>query len=593
MSDADADAPHFPFGRSVARVLPDLTGLDKQFDYLVPDVLRTSIDVGAIVRVPLHGRRVRGWVTEVDPASEVDPSRLQPIAHVSSRGPAAELIDLAPWASVRWAAGRLRPFLVAASPPTNVTALPAPVHGRADVPASSVARRTAEVLAAGGGLLLLPPAVSPLDAILASATRGRTLVAMPTVGRAEAMAAALIRRGLGVAVVPRQWALAAAGADVVIGARGAAWAPCPELAVAIVIDEHDETLQEERNPTWHAHDVVIERARRAGAPVLLTSPCPTVVGVDAAGGAFVRLPVDEERTGWPIVEIVDRSDEEPWRTSLLSSALIGSLRDRHRRVVCVHNTTGRARILACRTCRALLRCTRCDAAVGLDDDGQLACRRCTTRRPAVCQECGGSGFANLRPGVTRLREELEAAAGRTVVAVTGRDTGRLPPADVYVGTEAVLHRVEAADVVALLDFDRELLAPRYRAAEQAMALLTRAARLLGPRRRGGRLMIQTYLPHHEVIQAALLADPARLLDPERRRRELLGLPPAAALATVSGPGSDEVATQLRTVAGLTVGGGTSDYLVSAASWDRLGAALIGADRPKGSRVRVAVDPPRV
>ena len=157
----------------------------------------------SIVRVPLHGRRVRGWVTEVDPASEVDPSRLQPIAHVSSRGPAAELIDLAPWASVRWAAGRLRPFLVAASPPTNVTALPAPVHGRADVPASSVARRTAEVLAAGGGLLLLPPAVSPLDAILASATRGRTLVAMPTVGRAEAMAAALIRRGLGVAVVPQ------------------------------------------------------------------------------------------------------------------------------------------------------------------------------------------------------------------------------------------------------------------------------------------------------------------------------------------------------------------------------------------------------
>jgi len=62
---------------------------------------------------------------------------------------------------------------------------------------------------------------------------------------------------------------------------------------------------------------------------------------------------------------------------------------------------------------------------------------------------------------------------------------------------------------------------------------------------------------------------------------------------VSGPGSDEVASQLRTVAGLTVGGGTSDHLVSAVSWDRLGAALIGADRPKGSRVRVAVDPPRV
>ena len=105
----------------------------------------------------------------------------------------------------------------------------------------------------------------------------------------------------------------------------------------------------------------------------------------------------------------------------------------------------------------------------------------------MCQRCGGSGFANLRPGVSRLREELEAAAGRPVVAVTGPDRARPAPADIYVGTEAVLHRVDRADVVAFLDFDRELLAPRYRAVEQALALLAKAARLLGPRRRGGRL----------------------------------------------------------------------------------------------------------
>ena len=179
-------------------------------------------------------------------------------------------------------------------------------------------------------------------------------------------------------------------------------------------------------------------------------------------------------------------------------------------MICVHNTTGRARILACRTCRALVRCTRCDAAVGLSDEGRLVCPRCGADRPAVCQVCGGSGFANLRPGVTRLREELEAAAGRPVVAVTGSDSSSPEPAEIYVGTEAVLHRVDHADVVAFLDFDRELLAPRYRAGEQAMALLTKAARLLGPRQRGGRLMVQTFMPHHEVIQAALLADPVRL-----------------------------------------------------------------------------------
>jgi primosomal protein N' (replication factor Y) (superfamily II helicase) len=574
------------------RVLPDLTGLDKQFDYLVPDLLAADATVGSIVRVPLHGRSVRGWITAVDPPSRLDAEQLQPIARISSRGPAPELVELAGWASVRWAAGRLRPFLVAASPPVDVATLPPPVRGRAEQPAGIVGRRAADVLAADGGVLVLPPATSPIEAIVTAAIHGPTLVVMPTVARAEAMAGALARRGLRIALVPRQWALAAGGADVVIGARGAAWAPCPELGVAVVIDEHDETLQEERAPTWHARDVLIERARRAAAPVLLTTPCPTVTGVTASGGALTRLPVDAERAGWPIVDIVDRSDEEPWRTSLLSSALIRQVRE-HERVVCVHNTRGRARILACRSCRALVRCTRCDAAVGLGDDGRLVCPRCGADRPGVCQVCGGSGFANLRPGVTRLREELEAAAGRPVVAVTGSD--RAPPDDagVYVGTEAVLHRVEHASVVAFLDFDRELLAPRYRAAEQAMALLTKAARLLGPRQRGGRLMIQTFVPHHDVIQAALRADPGRLLDSERQRRSLLRLPPAAALARVSGPGSDSVAAALRTVGGLSVGGAANDYLVSAPTWEQLGEALNAAERPKGSRVRVAVDPPRV
>ena len=464
----------------MVRVLPDLTGLDKQFDYLVPDSLAADVTSGRSCGCRSTGgayaagsrRSTRRW-RSTRPGSSRSPSSRR-------AGPSAELIELAEL-GIGAMGRRPAPAVPRRGEPTDQRHEPAVVRPRT--------RRGARRRPSVAERLNCSPKVGeswcsrrrrhPSMAIVAAALHGPAFVVMPTVARAEAMGAALGRRGLRVAVVPRQWALAAAGADVVIGARGAAWAPCPQLGVAIVVDEHDEALQEERNPTWHARDVVIERARRAGAPVLLTTPCPTVTGVTAVGGPLVRLPVDEERAGWPIVDIVDRSDEEPWRTSLLSSALIRQLR-RDVRVVCVHNTTGRARILACRTCRALVRCTRCDAAVGLSDDGQLVCPRCGADRPGVCQVCGGSGFANLRPGVTRLREELEAAAGRPVVAVTGSDRSRPEPAGVYVGTEAVLHRVDRADVVAFLDFDRELLAPRYRAGEQAMALLTKAARLARP-----------------------------------------------------------------------------------------------------------------
>jgi primosomal protein N' (replication factor Y) len=86
-----------------------------------------------------------------------------------------------------------------------------------------------------------------------------------------------------------------------------------------------------------------------------------------ANGEVQRASASDTRAGWPYVELVDRTDEEPWKRSLVSSALITHLRDRTKRVVCVINTTGRARLLACRSCRTLQRCERCDAAVGQND----------------------------------------------------------------------------------------------------------------------------------------------------------------------------------------------------------------------------------
>jgi primosomal protein N' (replication factor Y) (superfamily II helicase) len=574
---------------TVARVLPDVTGLDKLFDYAVPAELAGRVHPGTIVRVPLHGRRVRGWVVAIDPSRDgdgapVETMALKPISKITGVGPDPSLIELADWAAVRWA-GRRRNFLVVASPPVAVGDVPARRRSGARPEPSSPATRS--LLESGGGVLRLPPASDPLPAVHSAVGFGPTLVVVPGADQARLLGARLRRAGLSVAVHPDEWAAAAGGVDVVIGARSAAWAPCPGLAVGVVIDEHDEALQEEASPTWHARDVVVERCRRAGAPFVLVSPAPTVTATTL--GPLVRPSAERERAGWPIVEVVDRRDADPRTRSLVTSELIRHLRNHAERVVCVTNATGRARLLACRTCRELARCERCGAAVGADDAGLFTCPRCSATRPAVCVRCGGGAFANLRPGVTRLREELEAAAGRPCVAVTGRSTGPLAEAGVYVGTEAVLHRVPSADVVAFLDIDRELLAPFHRAAEHALALLVRAARVVGPRARGGRLLLQTAIPDHEVVRAVRLADPSRVTDAEARRRRDLRLPPFGALAAVSGRGAGEFVASLRDA---DVGGGGDRFLVRADDDISLGAALRAGARPPGARLRIAVDPPR-
>jgi primosomal protein N' (replication factor Y) len=577
-------------GDTIVRVLPD-GPIDKTFDYVVPARLAPLAAVGAQVRVPLQGRRVSGWIVDIDVSPPAGVSLAELIA-VRGMGPPPEVVALAAWAAHRWA-GRAASVLAAASPPALVSRLPPALMGT--VPASGgVADLPPEALHAPGAVVRLPPPVDHLPLILAAARLGSALVVTPSVSMARALAARVRRAGVGVAVLPRDWAQAMAGAGVTIGARSAVWAPTRDPAVIVVIDEHDEALKEERVPTWHARDVAIERARRAGIPVVLVSPCPSL---EALGSApLVRPSRNAERQGWPALEVVDmRKAPDPARTGLYSEALVRLLRS-EARVVCVLNRAGRARLLACVACGELATCERCGAAV-TQPTADFECPRCATMRPPVCLRCHKTRFRNLRAGVARVREELEALAREEVVDVTA-DGDELRPARVHVGTEAALHRVVEADAVAFLDFDQELLAPRYRAAEEAFALLARAARLVGGRRPGSRVLVQTRVPNHEVIDAALHADPERVAAAEAQRRADLRFPPVAPMAAVSGPGAAELVAALEMPPVLdqprleVLGPAAGRWLVRATSHEELAEALARAPRP-AARVRIEVDPLRV
>jgi primosomal protein N' (replication factor Y) len=537
------------------------------------------VRVGTLVRVPLHGRRVGGWVAElgVTPPPGVE---LRPIAKVTGWGPAPELFDVARWAAWRWA-GRPPHFLRTASPQGAVQGLP-PAEASSPVPVAP----GAPAIDRDRMVVRLPPSHDAYPLVLAAAALGPTLVVAPSHATAQVLAARLRRAGVTVALLPREWARAAAGAQVVVGARAAAWAPVPGLAAAVVLDEHEEVHQEEASPTWNARDVVAERARRAGVPCIWTSPCPSLEA--QAWGEVVAPDRTTERAGWPAVDVVDRHREDPLRTDLYSPRLVDVVRS-GKRVVCVLNRKGRARLLSCGACGELARCERCGATVAMEDDG-LHCRACAAVRPVVCLACGSTKLKQRRLGTARAREDLERLAGVPVGEVTG-ESDALPSTSVVVGTEAVLRRVGEADVVAFLDLDAELLAPRYRAAEQAMALVARAARIVGGKAGGGRLLLQTRLPRHEVVLAALYGDPDRVSAAEAERRRPLGWPPFTAMAHVSGAPAAEYVAGLSTTVQV-LGPADGAYLVRAPDHGVLCDALAATPRPPG-RLRVAVDPLRV
>jgi primosomal protein N' (replication factor Y) len=588
--------------------------------------MAASVAVGTVVRVPLHGRRVRGWVTALDVEPETG-ARLLPVARRSSEGPDAATVDLARWVAHRWA-GSLALVLRAATPVHNVrqrpprrparapAARPAPTQPseHAAVGAADTAREHATAVVRWPPLLDRRLLVADL-----LAPRGSTIVVTADARRARALVewlqrlghhALLERADRPAAQRAATWHAAAAGECVVVGGRVAAFAPVPDLAAAIVVDDADEALQEERAPTWHARDVLAERARRAGARFTVVAAAPSVDATERY--APVVAPVRAvEHSGWPRVDVVDRRLEPPG-AGLFPDAVARALRDALATgpAVCVVNRRGRSRLLACAQCATL---QRRDPAgrplwerpapgaeppdLGSDPDAR------------ICLECGSTRLRVLRAGVSRIEEEIAALLPSTRVASVDTATLEVAPADVVVGTESVLHRSEIRDrrpaLVAFLDFDQELLAARFRAGEQAMMLVVRAARLLDGRdRRETRIVLSTRQPAHDVVRAAAAADPEVAAAPDRAQRIALGLPPYGALAELIGDVEAVAAAcdalgalDLRS-AGVQVLGpsATGDRaLVQAPDPEALADALAHA-APLGRRhgaVRVHVDPPRV
>jgi primosomal protein N' (replication factor Y) len=282
--------------------------------------------------------------------------------------------------------------------------------------------------------------------------------------------------------------------------------------------------------------------------------------------------------------VVDRREEPPG-AGLLTDGLTGALRESAGVAVCVLNRRGRFRLLACDACHALLRWDR------------------AAERPMVCDECGATRLRVLRAGVARVREELAALFPRRRVVDVDAATTEVGEADVVIGTEAVLHRPELRrrrpTLVAFLDLDQELLAPRFRAAAQAHWLATRGAQLLAGRPRDEtRLVVQARQADHEVVRALATGRPALVSDAESERRRAIGFPPFGAVAELSGDEAAVLATidALAGFASIRVVGPTEGKaLVVAPDPDELADALaVGhtAGRAVG-RVRIAVDPPRV
>ena len=561
------------------RVVTEVAALDRSFDYAVAD----GHDVPAIgdrVRVDLHGRSVRGWVEDHVAADR----ELKVVKKWLGFGPPASLLPLAKWAGDRWYAPRSR-FLLAMSPDRLVTNLPAPP------PAPDLAptiRDTATNYPSG--VVRCAPNVDPLGLVLQAYLAAREvslplLVLVPTDAWSRRMVGRLEQRGLP-AVLASRWDCARASWPIVVGARGAAFAPVAKLGAAVIIDVDDESYRSEASPTWHALDVMRHRCDHDGAPLWITSSLPSPAALQV-GPLSVA---DDEEGLWPRLEIVDRRASDPRDGVLAANVVTAAHRalsgDSQVAVAVILQRLGRGRLFACASCGTLARCETCGAAEE-EVDGRLSCGEGHGDREVFCVACGATKLRRVRSGVTTLARDVAAQLSQDVTEITASSDPAAAIGRVVVGTEAVLQRVRRCALVIFVDFDQYLLAPRERARRDAVAAVARAGRLVGGRREGrGSVILQTRRGEDAVITALASLSFESLSDDDVETAKVLGLPPYGAIAEIEGESATAFVATMD-AAHVRVVPTAKGYSVHAPDPLTLSHALRSATRPAG-RLRVAV-----
>lgn len=576
----------------IASVVPDVSGIDKIFDYLVPETFASKVSLGARVRVVLNNRRVSGWVVRLETRSETTADglsfdKLSPLIAVSGLGVEPDVIAVTHWAANEFF-GSWRSMLSRASAP-RVRERNA--HPKRNVPPpidDPVALAASTLADGGGGLLVIPPCMSALSAVHSLAQRGPVLVVCPTQRMAALGAASLRRRGLTTALAPEDWDAAKSGVNVVIGARSAVFSPCRDVSAIVVIDEHDELHHDERSPTWNSVDVAQERARQLGVPCILTSSIPSAESLHRHREATVEV---THQAGWPTV-FIENLNELTVSGSLLSTSLLDSITASRGTTVCVLNTKGKARLVVCKSCRALQTCDNCGSALTIDSDDVLQCTRCSQDHGSVCVTCGRPSFSVPRGGVSHLVSQVQKSTRRPVVEVTADTDDNWTSGSVFIGTEAVLYRIPHADTVVFADIDRDLNAPRVTSAREVASLLVRAARVVGS---DGRLVIQTRTPEHPLLKAISSIDPSQALgdwnESDVSTRKTFSFPPFGFLVQVSVADGNSF-VEMPNLVPVKVAVRGDSALLSSDSRDDLSRAIVALRQTYGTSLRVHADPTR-
>ena len=339
---------------------------------------------------------------------------------------------------------------------------------------------------------------------------------------------------------------------VVIGARSSVFLPWSNLDLIIIDEEHEVSYKQfDPAPRYHARDTAIVLGRYFKANVLLGSATPSLesyFNVNSEKFHLVELKKRFNNVLMPEIEVIDLADKYKRKrmTGHFSDRLIEEMRaalDQNFQVILFQNRRGFSPVMECLTCGHSPQCPNCDVSLTYHQyRNQLRCHYCGYNKPKMnnCEACGNPTLDTKGFGTEQIEEEVKALFPDKFVARMDLDTTRgkysferliarfeAKEIDILVGTQMVTKGLDFRDVklVGVLNADNLLNFPDFRAHERCFQLLSQVSGRSGRTNERGRVVIQSFNPHHNILQQVSTNDYQTMYKEQMEDRYQFHYPP--------------------------------------------------------------------
>ncbi|MBW3468446.1 replication restart helicase PriA [Arthrospiribacter ruber] len=346
----------------------------------------------------------------------------------------------------------------------------------------------------------------------------------------------------------------------VVGARSSIFLPFDCLGLVIVDEEHESSFKQyDPAPRFQARDSAIMLAWLHQAKTVLGSATPSFESFfNARTGkyGYVGLTQRYGEAQLPEFQLADVLIDK--KKNLLKLDFSRLLREsiqealsKQEQVLIFQNRRGYAPYISCEDCGWIPECEHCDVSLTYHQfSEEMRCHYCGFKEkvPSSCPACGSSKLSAVGLGTERIEESISLLFPEARVARMDLDTTRSKygyqrlledfgsgNVDILVGTQMITKGLDfdKVTVVGVMDADRILFFPDFRAGERAFQQITQVAGRAGRRDKKGKVIIQTRKPEQQIFNQIFQGDFKNFYLQEMADRQRFFYPPFVKIIKVS------------------------------------------------------------